>query len=76
MVYEKIKTNLKRENTHERSELRFKKSSFKLNKFKHKKSKYKEIRLEKSNSDFVVVRHFLAYVHSPQTLNRVRVPLT
>ena len=34
------------------------------------------MRLEKSNSDFIVVQHFLAYVHSPQALNRVRVPLT
>ena len=31
--------------------------------FKHK---YKEIRLEKANSDFIVVRYFLAYTHSPQ----------
>ena len=31
--------------------------------------------LEKSNSDFIVVRHFLAYVHSPQSPNRVRVQL-
>ena len=36
----------------------------------------KEIELENSNSDFIVVRHFLAYVHSPQSPNRVRVPLT
>ena len=47
---------------------------FQHNKFKHNRSKYKE--LENSNSDFIVVRHFLVYVHSPQSLNRVRVPLT
>ena len=29
----------------------------------------KEIELENSNSGFVVVRHFLAYVHSPQSPN-------
>ena len=39
------------------------------NKFKHNRNKYKEIELEKSNSDFIVVRHFLAYVHSPQAPN-------
>ena len=32
---------------------------------------FREIKLE-----FIVVRHFLAYVHSPQPPNRVRVPLT
>ena len=47
----------------------FKKNLFKHNKFKHKRSKYKEIELEKSNSNFIVVRHFLAYIHSPQALN-------
>ena len=52
------------------------KNIFEHNKFKHKRSKYKEIELEKSNSDFIVVRHFLTYVHSPQAPNRVRVPLT
>ena len=36
----------------------------------------KEIELENSNSSFIVVQHFLAYVHSPQSPNRVRVPLT
>ena len=49
---------------------------FQHNKFKHNRSKYKEIKLENSNSDFIVVRHFLAYFHSPQAPNRVRVPLT
>ena len=33
----------------------------------------KEIELENSNSGFIVVRHFLAYVHSPQSPNRVKV---
>ena len=51
-----------------------KKYIFKHNKIKYKKHKYKEIRLEKSNPDFIVVQHFLAYIHSPQTPNRVRVP--
>ena len=46
---------------------------FQHNKFKHNRSKYKKIKLENSNSDFIVVRHFLAYVHSPQAPNRVRV---
>ena len=67
---------LKEKNTQEGSELGFKKIIFKHNKFKHKRSKYKEIELEKSNSDFIVVRHFLAYVHSLQAPNRGRVPLT
>ena len=49
---------------------------FQHNKFKHNRSKYKGIELENSNSDFIVVRHFLAYVHSPQSPNRVRVPLS
>ena len=34
----------------------------------------KRIELENSNSDFIVIRHFLAYVHSSQSPNRVRVP--
>ena len=28
-------------------------------------AKNKKIELEKTNSDFIVVRHFLTYVHSP-----------
>ena len=60
----------------ERGWIGFLKILFKHNKFKHKRSKYKEIELEKSNSDFIVVQHFLAYVHSPQASNRVRVPWT
>ena len=36
----------------------------------------KKIELENSNSGFIVVRYFLAYAHSPQSPNRVRVPLT
>ena len=56
-------------------ELEFKKLFFEHNKFKHKKHKYKEIELEKTNSDFIMVWHFLAYIHSPQVHNRVRVPL-
>ena len=69
---EKIKNDLNRGNTQEKEEegeLEFKKFFFKHNKFKHKKYKYKEIRLEKANSDFIVVQHFLAYIHSPQALN-------
>ena len=54
----------------------FKKIVFKYSKFKHKRSKYKEIELEKSNSYFIMVRHFFTYVHSPQTPNWMRVPLT
>ena len=42
---------------------------FQHNKFKHDRNKYKEIELENSNSDFIVVRHFIAYIHSPQPLN-------
>ena len=49
---------------------------FQHNKFKHNRNKYKEIELENSNSDFIVVRHFLVYVHSPQSPNRVRIALT
>ena len=29
----------------------------------------KEIELENSHSGFIVVRNFLAYIHSPQSLN-------
>ena len=36
----------------------------------------KETELENSNSGFIVVQHFFAYVHSPQSPNRVGVPLT
>ena len=54
----------------------FKKNLFKHKKFKHKRNKYKVIELEKLNSDFIVVWHFLDYVHSPQAPNLVRVPLT
>ena len=74
---EKIKNDLNRGNTQEKEgkgELEFKKFFFKNNKFKHKKYKYKEIRLDKANSDFIVVRHFLAYIHFSQISNRVRVP--
>ena len=49
---------------------------FKHNKFKHNINKNKEIELKNLNSDFIVVQHFLAYVHSPQSPNWVRVPLT
>ena len=52
------------------------KNIFKHNKFKHNINKNKEIELKNSNSGFIVVRHFLAYIHSPQSPNRVRVPLT
>ena len=49
---------------------------FQHNKLKHNRSKNKEVELEKANSDFIVIRHFLAYVHSPQSPNRVKVLLT
>ena len=49
---------------------------FQHNKFKHNIIKNKEIEWENLNLDFIVVRHFLAYVHSPQSPNRVRVSLT
>ena len=49
---------------------------FQHNKFKYNIIKNKEIELKNSNSDFIVIRHFLAYIHSPQGPNRVRVPLT
>ena len=42
---------------------------FQHNKFKHNRSKYNEIELENSNSNFIVVQHFFAYVHSPQAPN-------
>ena len=48
---------------------------FQHNKFKHNIIKNKEIELENSNLDFIVVRHFLTYVHSLQAPNRVRVLL-
>ena len=52
----------------------FFKKLFQYNNFKHNINKNKEI--ENSNSGFIVVRHFLAYVYSPPSPNRVRVPLT
>ena len=54
----KIEANLNKKNTQDeesRSELEFKKFFFKHNKFKHKKHKYKKIRLEKANSNFIVI---------------------
>ena len=36
----------------------------------------KEIEFREFKLGFIVVRHFLTYVHSPQPPNRVRVPLT
>ena len=57
-------------------ELGFFKKLFQHNKFKHNINKNKKIELENSNSDFIVVRHFLTYVHFPQPPNRVRVPLS
>ena len=41
-------------------------------KYKHDK----EIEFREFKLRFIVVRHFLAYIHSPQSPNRVRVPLT
>ena len=38
---------------------------FQHNKFKYNRSKNKEVELEKANLDFIVVRHFLEYIHSP-----------
>ena len=52
------------------------KKLFQYNKFKHNKNKYKGIEFENSNSDFIVIRHFLTYVHSPQSPNWVRVSLS
>ena len=71
-TFEKIKVNLIRE---KHPKLGVKYFFFKHSKFKHKNHKYKKIRLEKANSNFIVVRHFLAYIHYPQAPNRVRVPL-
>ena len=73
---EKIKANLKGEK-HPRKGVNWVfQKKFQHNKFKHNRNKYKEIELEKSNLDFIVVRHFLTYVYSPQAPNRVRVLLT
>ena len=36
----------------------------------------KEIEFKEFKLGFIVVRHFLVYVHSPQPPNRVKVPLT
>ena len=49
---------------------------FQHNKFKHNIRKDNEIELGNSNSDFIVVRYFLAYIHSLQSPNRVKVLLT
>ena len=48
---------------------------FKCNKFKQKKYKYKVIRLERVNLDFIMVQHFLVYVHYPQAPNQIKVSL-
>ena len=69
------KINVNKKNTQEGGGLGFSKL-FQHSKIKHNISKYNEIELENSNSDFIVVRHFLAYFHSPQAPNRVRIPLT
>ena len=42
---------------------------FQHNKFKYNRNKNKEEELEKANSDFIVIRHFLTYVNSPQSPN-------
>ena len=76
MVSEKIKVMLNYEKHPKRGVNWVFKKLFKHNKFKHNINKNKEIELENSNSGFIVVRHFLAYVHSPQSFNRVRIPLT
>ena len=61
---EKIKTNLKGEK-HPRKGVNWVfQKKFQHNKFKLNRIKYKEIELEKSKSGFIVVRHFLNYVHS------------
>ena len=57
MEDEKIKANLNRENTQEGEVNWVLIFFFKHNKFKQKKHKYKEIRLEKTNLDFIVVQH-------------------
>ena len=74
-IFEKIKVMLKWEKHTRRVNWVFQKL-FQHNKFKHNIIKNKEIELENSNSDFIVVRHFFTYVHSPQSSNRVRVSLT
>ena len=76
IVCEKIKANFKREKHPRGGWIGYLKILFKHNKFKHKINKYKETMLEKSNSNFIVVQHFLGYVHSPQAPNWVRIPLT
>ena len=75
-LYKKIKVNLKWEKTPKKGLNWVFQKLFQHNKFKQNISKYKRIELENSNSDFIVVQHFLAYVHSPQSPNRVRVPLS
>ena len=67
--------SLNKKNTQERGELGFLKKLFLHNNYKQKKKKNKKIELENSNLSFIVVRHFHAYVHSPQSPNRVRVLL-
>ena len=67
--------SLNKKNTQEGGELGFLKKLFLHNNYKHNISKNKKIELENSNSSFIVVRHFHAYVHSPQSPNRVRVLL-
>ena len=39
-------------------------------------AKYNEIKLDNSNSDFIVIQHFLTYIHFPQAPNRMRILLT
>ena len=66
---------LNEKNTQEGGELGFSKTFSTQQIQAQYNKKNKEIELENSNSDFIVVRHFLAYVHYPQSPNRVRVPL-
>ena len=68
-LIEEIKANLNKKK-HPRREVNWVfKNLLEHNKFKHNRSKYKEIELEISNSNFIMVRHFLAYIHSPQAPN-------
>ena len=66
---------LVKKNTQNREWIGFLKS-FQSQQIQTKYKQSKEIEFREFKLGFIVVRHFLAYVHFPQPPNRVRVPLT
>ena len=66
---------LVKKNTQKRGWIGFLKS-FQSQQIQTQYKQSKDIEFREFKLGSIVVRHFLAYVHSPQPLNRVRIPLT